>query len=538
MSASSALLPIIAHARAGALEHAWRLFREAGLEGVTDDAAVLSVKGRLLKDRGRQASGEARRAFYAQAAEAYGAAGAIGWATYPLINAATLSLLAGEPERAAALAARVLARIEAGEEDEPDTPYWRGATLAEAQLLLGRTHEAWLALREAMALAPHAWEDHASTLRQFGLILETQGQDAAWLEPLRPPRALHFAGHMGADPNDAELAGAVRDILARERVGFGYGALAAGADILIAQALLDHGAELHLVLPVGREAFRAASVEPFGEGWTARYDAILARADTVVSVGPAGGAPGPLGLELAARSAMGRAAMQARVLATEAIQLVVPPPEGGPASDGGSAWAAQAWQEAGRRGLSIAAARAIPLPAGAGLADPADARLAAILMLAPDEAVGDEGLVDGLLPGLWPALAAAGAAPTGAPAWTGSALLLAFETCALAARAAAAAAPLLGQGRIAGAYGLARSAPSAYGPAVLLGRPLETAQRLLASVPPGGAYVTAEFATTLCAGPKADGHACEPVGELPPRDPAERGGDGDLSVFSLRLGRS
>ncbi len=80
------LLPIIAHARAGALDHALRLFQDAGLDAVTDDAAVLSLKGRLLKDQGRRAGGEQRRAFYARSAEAYGAAGAMNWATYPLIN--------------------------------------------------------------------------------------------------------------------------------------------------------------------------------------------------------------------------------------------------------------------------------------------------------------------------------------------------------------------------------------------------------------------------------------------------------------------
>ena len=68
---SPSLLSIVAHARSGALDHAWRLFRDAGLEGVGDDAAVLSVRGRLFKDRALAAvTLDERQGFYRQAAEA------------------------------------------------------------------------------------------------------------------------------------------------------------------------------------------------------------------------------------------------------------------------------------------------------------------------------------------------------------------------------------------------------------------------------------------------------------------------------------
>ena len=84
------LLPIIAHARSGALAHAWRLFREAGLEGMMDDPAVLSLHGRLLKDEALAAEGAARRRLYEAAAGSYRAAAEAGGGTYPLINAAHL----------------------------------------------------------------------------------------------------------------------------------------------------------------------------------------------------------------------------------------------------------------------------------------------------------------------------------------------------------------------------------------------------------------------------------------------------------------
>jgi hypothetical protein len=114
---NSTLLSIIAHARSGALEHAWRMFRAAGLESVRADPAVLVLHGRLLKGRAVAAKGAEQRRLYLKAAGAYARAGAIGGALYPLINAATLSMLGGRRDRARALARQVLYRDERGEDD-------------------------------------------------------------------------------------------------------------------------------------------------------------------------------------------------------------------------------------------------------------------------------------------------------------------------------------------------------------------------------------------------------------------------------------
>ncbi|MBX3479983.1 MAG: DUF4071 domain-containing protein [Caulobacter sp.] len=531
---TASLLSIVAHARAGALEHALRLFQEAGLDERTDDPAVLSLKGRLLKDQARLAEGEERRALYARSAEAYDAAGAISWGTYPLINAASLSLLAGDPDRARALAAKVMSRLDQ-RDSEPDTPYWRQATRAEAELLLGRHHQARESLKAAIALAPRAWEDHASTLRQFALILERENRDASWLAPLRPPRVLHFAGHLGVDPQDAALAGQIREMLRVEKIGFGYGALAAGADIVIAEALLAHGAELHLVLPTGREVFRALSVASLGGDWDARFDEVLARAETVTSVGPTSALPGPLTLMLAAQVAMGRAAMQARLLATEALQLIILDPEERSAAGGtgGSAWTATAWDKAGRRSLVLASPRVRPVPQTSVLKPTPGERFVAVLALAPGD---DDQAFSRRLPDLWAALGTASRLPDAPPVWSGTGLLLAFGDCETAAAAARLAMPFLKGGRIAAAAGTAQAVPLTDGPMLIVGPPVETARRLMASVPPGAALATATFAAALCAG--ADDGACsgEPVGELPPAEIDELGDDQDRSVFSLSVG--
>jgi hypothetical protein len=528
MAGTAPLVAIVAHARAGALDQAWRLFRAAGLDLVADNAAVLSVKGRLLKDQGRLATGDERRRLYGEAAEAYGQAGAIDWATYPLINAATLSLLAGEPERASALASRVLARIDSGEDAEPDTPYWRTATRAEALLLLGETHEAWLALQAAMALAPRAWEDHASTLRQFALILEAQGQETSWLDPFRPPRSLHFCGHLSVAADDPALKAEIVEILKTERVGFGYGALAAGADILIAEALLEQGAELHLVLPVGRQAFRAASVEPFGEAWAARFDAIVDQADTLTTAGGPGAVLDGPSLELAALSAMGRTVAQARLLASHPLQLTVLAPAGDSGARGGTVWAEQLWRNNRHRSLTVSSPRSAPLPPGIALARDEGRTLQAIMALGPGDRREDY-LARVWIPGLLEAVSAAGIALAAPPLWTGHTLVLTFADCVAAAKAARRLALLQQEGRTAIDFGVVRHQP------LLMGRPLDRAQQLLASVPTGAVCVTADFAMALSAGPDSADWPCEPIGEMPPTEWAPLEDDTDPAIFGLRL---
>jgi tetratricopeptide (TPR) repeat protein len=291
------------------------LFRESGFEAVDDDPAVLATKGRLLKDEAEAACDPAaRRRFYREAGEAYAKAAGIAGASYPLINAATSAFLAGDEEEAGRRAQAVLARGR----DPDETPYYQAATEAEALLLLGCLEQARAALDAALAQAPRAWEDHASTLRQFRRILAESGAVPAWIERLRPPRCLHFAGHMAlADPSD--LARQVEELLEREDMGFGFGALAAGADLVIAERLVARGGELHAVLPAGAEVFQRLSV---GEQWKARFERVLQEADTVSIVGR-GDELGPSHIELAAVAAMGAAVMRADELATEAAQLLV-----------------------------------------------------------------------------------------------------------------------------------------------------------------------------------------------------------------------
>ena len=170
------------------------------------------------------------------------------------------------------IAREVLERI-AREPDEPETPYWRAATEAEALLLLGRRDEARAALERAVAAAPQAWEDHASTLRQFLAIREALGVDRRLARhAAAAPLASLCRRQAGRRDGRRRRAGSLDP-----NIGFGFGALAAGAEIAAAEALLERGGQLHVVLPSDAASFAAAFVDPHGADWRQRFDAALGR---------------------------------------------------------------------------------------------------------------------------------------------------------------------------------------------------------------------------------------------------------------------
>jgi tetratricopeptide (TPR) repeat protein len=506
------LLSIIAFARSGSLDRAWRMFEEHG--AVDDDPAVLSVRGRLLKDRARGAEGSERKRLFLEAADAYARAAQLGGATYPLINAATLSLLAGQRDQAEILARGVLERGE----DQEETPYYRAATRAEAFLLTADIAQAKAEFAAAIARAPRAYEDHASTLRQFALILDELGEDKAWLDPLRPPRSLHFAGHMSL-PNASEaLQKKIRDTIGGQRIVFAYGALAAGADILIAEALLDAGAELHLVLPGSQAQFREKSVAPFGDNWSARFDRIVAAADTIRSVAVEAGAPATLAIQLAAEVAMGSAVMQADTLTTEAVQLLILDRNATMAHAGsGSDRIGAVWTQSGRRQIVLTAPRIRGRTARSEPETTTRICLAAMLRIDISEsgATAPTATLERLA-----AAIEAGPKPLFTPRWTGEAVLVAYDGPAAAADAALSAAHALGDAvylRIAGHYGLVRQSNDPFGGSPLLtGAASLLPAQMIHSTPRGAVHVTEDFGAALRA--HVSTARLEFVGELPGAD--------------------
>lgn len=486
------------------------------------DPAALAVKGRLLKDRALHAEGEGRRRLYAEAAQAYRRAAELGDATYPLINAATLSLLGSDEAASRALATEVLERIDRNPE-EPETPYYRAATRAEALLLLGSEDEARSALAEAIALAPSAWEDHASTLRQFAIILASQGRDPAWLDAHRPPRSLHFGGHMAfcAQPGPTSLSQEVAAILEAERVGFGYGALAAGADIIVAEALIDRGAALHVVLPGGVEEFASVSVDPHGTEWRRRFDSVLAAAETVRTVEPTQSPPDEARIALADEIAMGTALINARLLASEGVQLLILA-DGDTEPESASARSREAWAQAGRQ--HIVSAPRDDIGVLSKTVRSAVHHRAAVLAIRVDS-VHEGGTAD-LLRRIKTMLDQF-PMPEFPPSFTGQVVILGYPDVA---RAATMATMLAEEGvSVGGDYGIVDSVedPFAHG-LHPVGRSADLAHAAATSAPAGTACITGDFAAALAvAAPHR--FRSEQVGELA----ASTGGE-PISLLALK----
>lgn len=326
-------LPAIAAlVRAGAVERAWELFVSEGFAARSGDAGVEAVRGRLLKAKARLAPPEDKGALFAQAAGAYAAAHALAPAPYLAINAATLHLLAGG-KAAAQAGARVVLDLLDAPAPPADTPYFLAATRAEAALLLEDVAEAERAMEQAAKYDPDGWLDRATTIAQLREIAETQGASAAWLERFIPPASLHFAGHMGlasGGRHEAQLAAQVDRLIENERIGFAWGALAAGSDVVIAERLLTAGADVHLVLPCSPDRFQDQSVAPAGQEWLARYRQVLSHAASIrLAAADPAAVHDPLATAHAGELAIGAALLNAATLSSHSCQLIVTDAEGG-----------------------------------------------------------------------------------------------------------------------------------------------------------------------------------------------------------------
>ena len=312
-------LQILRQARAGSLERAWTLFEGSELASATGDPAALTLKARLIKDRAKRHIGVERMRLFAESGAVYEQAAQIRPASYPLINAASLALLAGREDRSRKLAGDVLALVE-DHPEEAETPYWRAATRAEALLLLGDLPGARAAFRSAISAAPRAWEDHAATIGQFELVCAELDCDARWLDQLRPPRSVQFTALMGCDFDDRQVQGQIAGWLEQENAGFGYGAIAAGGDIWIAEALLAKGAELHVVLPCPADIFRSGSVVAVDPAWAPRFDRLIEGATSVTELANSSTLC-RASVRLANAVALGLARQNARKLQSEALHL-------------------------------------------------------------------------------------------------------------------------------------------------------------------------------------------------------------------------
>lgn len=317
-------LQALAMARLGDPDAALRLYKRNRVEDIgTEDAVAL--KGRVLKDLAALADGAHEIELFRQSSEAYRAAYRLSDGYFSGINAATTAFLAGDTDEARELAAAIGRRPDVAEPQD----YFAAASGAEAMLVRGEVEEA-TALFAAARKRPDASPGMiASTARQVKLIASRlsipDDQCQRLLAAIRPSPVVHFCGHMFRAGWEIEqvLVQSIESILAETGALIAYGPLACGADILVAEAILALGGELHVVLPFAEEDFLRTSVRVGGAEWEARY---LAARDAAASVTFATQMNHVDDDELFAycsKLVMGLAQLRAGIMHAEAFQLAV-----------------------------------------------------------------------------------------------------------------------------------------------------------------------------------------------------------------------
>lgn len=353
---------ILALARAGATGQALltlessRLEQRAGTVTVAFREDVQALRARLAKDRALDTTGPERQERARIAAERYEAIYQNLQRPYTCINAATMWLVAGDEPRSEGLARAAVELCGQRDQVTPDAPYWRTATEAEAALLLADYASAHASLERAATHAHGQLASVAATRKQLRLICEAKGIDPEVLEALPVPGIICFSGHMIAPPGqpgpfpsegEAAVGREIRDYVEEQHVGFGYGSLASGADILFAEALLAIGAELHVVLPFAEEEFMRVSVEPGGPGWTDRFERCQRQAASVIHATRGEYLGDDSLFAYATCLAMGQALIRADFLAAPVTQVVAwdrTPSE----NDAGTAVDVEVWRATGR----------------------------------------------------------------------------------------------------------------------------------------------------------------------------------------------
>ena len=312
-------LQVLALARMGDTDRA-ALIYDRSLRDQTD-VDTLSLGARLKKDAAWAMSPTDRPAGLTDASHAYNAVFDRTGDPFPGINAASLAWLAGDVQRGEALARQVLYALDAS----PGADYFAAATEAEAHLILGDATAAADAITRALGAPGGDQGARSSTYRQLARVSAAAGYNGATIEPLRPAEVLTYCGHMFLhDPvTEAALRAEIDAFLAAHQITIAYGALACGADILVAEAVLARGGELHVVLPYLAPDFVTYSVAPGGAEWVDRFDRCIRQASEVVIASETPSIGDDWQYAYGSMLMMGYARLRAQHLGTGARQLAI-----------------------------------------------------------------------------------------------------------------------------------------------------------------------------------------------------------------------
>ena len=316
---------VLSLARMGNAAKAMELYEQFGLDS-SPDQHVRAVAARVLKDTAiAMPPGSDRADALAKAHAAYKALYDEDLDTYPGINAATLAFLGEDRVAASNMAMEILAQPEI---DNPQN-FYDAATKAEALCILERFDDAGEVLTEACKLKDANPGSQSSSSKQLGLIAEAAGLEAEqrqdFLAPILPPSAIHFCGHIFREnaESEARLRKEIDRFLNQNDVGFAYGSAAAGADLLIAEAILERGGELHFTLPFDQDDFVEQSVRPAGGNWMARFERCITEASSVNLATEMHYVGDPAQFGYASKVAMGMAKLRSQFLGSPVQQLAI-----------------------------------------------------------------------------------------------------------------------------------------------------------------------------------------------------------------------
>jgi class 3 adenylate cyclase len=307
------------------------------LTGLADqghkDEETLGILGRVYKDMWSISGGpegdhsllERSRACYLQAFRHSG-----GY--YSGINAASLSCMFGDKNRAEKLSRRVL-RICLDQLKKGGHDYWLAATVGEGLVLLGRHQRAEHFFTLGKKLAGRNYSCLASTRKQLSLLRHYIDIPDQVLRPLRIPPVVAFTGHMLDRPGRKKarfpghlvekVKAEIAEMLAELGAGIGYASAACGSDVLFLECMQERKGETNVILPFDLDDFMAESVEHAGPEWRERAGRVLQNA-TVTGYATEGRyLNDDLLFDYTNRIIMGKTLLRSEVLDTEPVLLAV-----------------------------------------------------------------------------------------------------------------------------------------------------------------------------------------------------------------------
>lgn len=211
---------------------------------------------------------------------------------------AQFACLGGELERSDRAITRVLELCEAAQHTaSKGQEFWLETNRAEMALLRNDTKKAAKHYQAMVKCSPKLLSSITANAKVCRKLLPEFGHPSDLLDGCFPlPPVVVFSGHMFDAPgraiprfpveNASAVKQAITDWLKTKTIQHGHVSASAGADLLFAEALIECGGSLRLVLPFSIPATRKHCVEAHGEEWVRRFDHVVAKAEDIVILEP------------------------------------------------------------------------------------------------------------------------------------------------------------------------------------------------------------------------------------------------------------